>query len=295
MLALGLSFIPTGLTKQENLNKELERFRRTINLIFFLNFRDKNIYKKRSPLVSLFKSAWDPPELLSKDSNIWTSFTSAMEEQVCGGISTPNCSKKDLIKWRELINNPHFYVTKADKGGKIVIWPVNEYKSEALRQLADNETYQSLSLNHAEAWIRKTGREIKLLYQELVASNSITLDDYENLLKIEHKIPPIYFLPKIHKDRNLTSGTYVGRPIISACSSIWKPLDLLITFAIKSLLPDSPGSIIDSTALLNAIEKLEKPNERTTLFSADVSALYPSIPTEEGIGACFEYYSTKFD
>ena len=194
-----------------------------------------------------------------------------------------------------MINNPHFYVTKADKGGKIVIWPVNEYKSEALRQLADNETYQSLSLNHAEAWIRKTGREIKLLYQELVASNSITLDDYENLPKIEHKIPPIYFLPKIHKDRNLTSGTYVGRPIISACSSIWKPLDLLITFATKSLLPDIPGSIIDSTALLNAIEKLEKPNERTTLFSADVSALYPSIPTEEGIGACFEYYSTKFD
>ena len=156
MLALGLSFIPTGLTKKENLNNELERFRRAFNLKLFWNFRDKNLYKKRSPLISLFKSAWDPTELLSKNSNIWINFISSMEEQVCGSIQSPNCSKNDLIEWKELIQNPNFYVTKAEKGGKIVIWPINEYKNEALRQLTDSNTYQSLTLNHAEAWIRKT-------------------------------------------------------------------------------------------------------------------------------------------
>ena len=295
MLALGHSFIPTGLNKIENLNIELERFRRTINLKLFWNFHDRNIYKKRSPLSSLFKTAWDPPELLSRNNNIWTDFVSAMEDQVCGKINTPNCSRDDLMKWHELIQDPNFYITKADKGGKIVIWPIQEYQSEALRQLADSNTYQCLSQNHAEAWIRKTDREINLIYHELVASNSITLDDYENLLNIEHKIPPIYFLPKIHKSRNEVSGTFVGRPIISACASIWKPIDLLITFATKSLLPEIPGSIIYSTTLLNVIEKLERPNADTILFSADVSALYPSISTNEGIDACVEYYYSKFN
>ena len=294
MLALGLTFIPTGLNKKENLNIELDRFRRSINLKFFWNFRDKDIYKKRSPISKLFKSTWDPPELLNKNNKIWSDFVSAMEDQVCGKINTPNCSRNDLLKWRELVNDPNFYITKADKGGKIVIWPKQEYKSEALRQLADSNTYQSLSQNHADAWIRKTDREIKLIYHELVATNSITLEDYENLLKIPHKIPPIYFLPKIHKSRNEVSGTFVGRPIISACASIWKPIDLLITFATKTLLPEIPGSIIDSTALLNAIEKLEKPNADTILFSADVTALYPSIPTNEGIDACVDYYSSNF-
>ena len=151
-----------------------------------------------------------------------------------------------------------------------------------------------MTKNHAEAWVRRTFSEFKEVYLELLKTKSITKEDLENLLAVEHKIPPIYFLPKIHKSHNSESGSFVGRPIISACSSVWKPADLLITQITRFLLHDVPGSLINTTALLNRIEELDDPTENTILFSADVVALNPSIPTNEGIIACWSYYINNF-
>lgn len=71
-------------------------------------------------------------------------------------------------------------------------------------------------------------------------------------------------------------------------------VDLLITKTTEPLLKHLPGSIADTTDLLIAIKNLAPPTNKTILFSADVTALYPSIHTNKGINACTKYYSDNY-
>ena len=132
------------------------------------------------------------------------------------------------------------------------------------------------------------------IYEHLTFANNITVNDREEMKKRKHEIPTIYLLPKIHKAKDATSRTYVGRPIISACCGQLKMVDLLITKTTEPLLKRLPGSIADTTDLLIAITNLTPPTNKTILFSADVTTLYPSIPTNEGINACTKYYSDNY-
>lgn len=50
-----------------------------------------------------------------------------------------------------LTDNEDFYVLKADKGGKTVIWSKADYKKEAARQLDDPKTYRKLSKEELDA------------------------------------------------------------------------------------------------------------------------------------------------
>jgi hypothetical protein len=43
------------------------------------------------------------------------------------------------------MNDKRWYVLKADKGGKTVIWGRDDYRKEALRQIQDTSTYEELS------------------------------------------------------------------------------------------------------------------------------------------------------
>ncbi|KAI0984641.1 hypothetical protein GJ496_005752, partial [Pomphorhynchus laevis] len=72
-----------------------------------------------------------------------------------------NLSKSEMESLRELQGMDHLIFQQSDKGGKIVIWPKNDYLAEGLRQMKTDAYEQITSADHAsvleevESTIRK--------------------------------------------------------------------------------------------------------------------------------------------
>ncbi|XP_078527395.1 uncharacterized protein LOC144799740 [Lissotriton helveticus] len=94
--------------------------------------------------------------------------------------------------------------------------------------------------------------------------------------------PQLYMLPKMHKD----PINPPFRPIVSACGSISEPIGKFVDTFLQPIVQKNKTYIKDTTAFLNLLKSV-KLEEKTTywLCTIDVTALYTSIPHNEGIEA----------
>ena len=288
-LSRGFSFIPSRKPPQTKLDQDLEAFRRRVNLRLYWATASHPGTATRSWISKILPSTFKPPDYLPTSYGIWKTLVNSCQH---GGQPHSNLSTREIRTWERLTSNPEFYVIQADKGGKTVLWNREEYEREALRQLQDNAVYQELSTMETDALLKDIAVEKHRIISELTAKNCINKSEARRLRNAPHQTPAIYFLPKIHKSRNSDSGTYVGRPIISACNGPLKPLDHFLARLTKNLLPLIPGSLRDTRDLLTTLEQLGPLPESASLFSADVEALYPSIDAEEGISASTRFYAS---
>ena len=97
-------------------------------------------------------------------------------------------------------------ITKADKGGAVVILDIKDYIDEANRQLNDTNNYKQLDFDPTELHTEKIKSEISNLKNE----NLLTLETADSFLEEKTKTPEFHLLPKIYKANN------PGRPIISS-------------------------------------------------------------------------------
>ncbi|KZS04777.1 Uncharacterized protein APZ42_032158 [Daphnia magna] len=188
---------------------------------------------KTSMISRILKSDWDPPEALKESNDLWVEL----------------CS------------------TKADKGGKTVIWGREDYKREALRQLGDKDTYMELTQAEAEGYIGKIHKH------KILVTNA--LEKHKCITKAEE-----------------TGGhrSLAARPIIAAVGSPFKALDEYLAKLTACLLPCIPGSLIDTAALLRDLATVPKLPKEAKLFSADVVSLYPSIDWVEAVDDSTNFY-----
>ena len=124
---------------------------------------------------------------------------------------------KSLKKCKDIV------IKAADKGGAVVVWRVDLYEKEALRQLSDTSFYA------------KVDKDLTLINQNIVKN---TINDLiakqelpataKNLIITTPRTSCIYFLPKIHKPNN------PGRPIVSACSC---PTELISSYLDEIMAP----------------------------------------------------------
>ena len=107
---------------------------------------------------------------------------------------------EELAKRKDLI------ITKADKGGAVVIMDADSYIKEANQQLSDKASYKQLTqdpkLQHNKMVNQTIQRfkNAKLLPQKIADGLKIT----------NPKTPKFYISPKIHKPNN------PGRPVINS-------------------------------------------------------------------------------
>ena len=94
-------------------------------------------------------------------------------------------------------------ITKADKGGAVVILDIKDYIDETNRQLNDTNNYE---LRPTELHTEKIKSEINNLKNE----NLLTLRTANSLLEEKIKTPEFHLLPKIHSRNN------PGRLVISS-------------------------------------------------------------------------------
>ena len=218
----------------------------------------------------------------------------------------------------DLGQNDKIHVIKADKGGTVVVVNKETYDHEALTQLKDNNVYRELSLEEANRELKRIAIATAAIAKRLFGEGCINTREqqfFADRARPDAKLYPafLYFLPKIHKspkwiqeDELLridgrTFGRagervpiFSARPIAATYACPVRPLDQYITELTKPLLSLIPGSLRDTTDLLNRLPK-ERLDRRARIFSADVVALYPNIPWEEGIAAATRFYREQFE
>ena len=170
---------------------------------------------QKDKTISLFrvKSHWQPPEYTFKPltkyfNNVLTDINKLYRHTT---PNTDNMTPDDITALGEIKAMKDFVVKPADKGGKIVIWPVEQYLTEAIRQLSDTKYYAQQTIDHT----RNTAYEIYTFLTHLNTNYYIDDNLFEFLSPNNPPRTPIFYvLPKIHKPNN------PGCPIISLSQSI---------------------------------------------------------------------------
>ena len=291
-LQLGLSFVPFPPVSNRlpDFKYILEQLKRKLNLRIHWAMNPFTT-RANSYLSHIIPSTWNPPDYVSWGPD-WDDSLLQLR-QTHQTLARPNINHTTLRAWMALRSDTSICISKADKGGRLVIWKTDNYDKEALRQLEDISTYRPLSHLDATSFLTAVIQERNDLANELARGGYITRAELERVTTSSCTFPAIYFLPKIHKEKRPDTGTFSARPIISSVTGPLKPLDRYLAHLTAPLLPTIPGSLQDSTRLINDLEALNSLPPDTVLFSADVESLYPSIPWIEGIKAATRYYASR--
>ena len=300
VLTLGRNFCATPKIP-ETIDNYVNKLLRKINLQYFFFNKPEGKYR-RSLLAEIVPSDWTPPDLaVTDDDPVWQQFCNQINPKRDDLIDACTINHRNLPKnletaWASLANHETTYIINADKGGMTVIFNKKDYRKEALRQLFDKSTYKQLTFTEIRKEISRSISLSNNLLDRLIDEDNITrveADRAKNTIA-KAKIPPIYFLPKVHKEKRADTGTFPMRPIISACCGPTKVLDEYIAKITAPLLKCIPGSICDTTELISKLQKFADLPSEAKLFSADVESLYPSIDWYEGTMAAGNFYRQQF-
>ena len=196
-----------------------------------------------------------------------------------------NLSREEQLAIRELETNPHIVIKPADKCSAVVILSIDDYVSEAMRQLSDTDHYEKQPTNLTARF----NAEIKAKLDELLLSEEIGNKCHQYLYIDKPRTALFYLLPKIHK--GITPPP--GRPILSANDSPTERISEFVDFFLRLLVELLPSYIRDTTDLIVKLAAKGTPPPGCLLVTLDVVALYPSIPTEKGLRATWHYLSTN--
>lgn len=182
--------------------------------------------------------------------------------------SISNISNFESKALDDLRYNKTILISKADKGGKIVIMNATDYVSKVDTMLLDLNTYTPVPVIDLD----RATSDIDHVLSTLFRSNCINRSQIKFLKTLTPKLPVLYGLPKIHKQN------WPLRPIVSQIDSpaykLNKYLDYLLTTAEKGI----PNLLQDTTSFLNVLHKLPKTSPNTILFTIDVTSLYTVLP-----------------
>lgn len=281
LLSKGLSFCPTPRPDHESkVLTDLLVFERRCRLRLHFMYNVDPFYdptKYRAP------SAWTPA---SGRSPALDGYLKNITEDILSITSHPcknNLTQEEFNAMQKLAKNNNIEIKPADKGGAIVIMNKHDYEKECLRQLNNKDHYA------------RTG-------VDLTPTVSTTITNYLRLCKKQKTIPEkvadhlipksartalFYTLPKIHKANN------PGRPIISANECPTEKISQYVDFYIRPLAQQVPSYIKDTNDFLNFLHDLGRLSPSSILCTIDVSALYTSIPHDEGISAVKEALNTR--
>ena len=210
-------------------------------------------------------------------------------------IKFKNISMKTLTTIKKLNNNKEYIIKAADKNLGLTTVTHEWYRNEMHRQILNTNFFKPYTFDIF------TAMKINTLISQIVIDNPILFD--KKLHKYITQYSPAtarpctpYLLPKIHKlknynifnenNNNFILNDLQGRLIISCVSYITTPLSQWLDALLQPLVRLIPTICKDSKTFINNIENLVIDNSKRKnciLFTADITSLYPNIPTDEGI------------
>ena len=284
LLGYNLNFVPTPETINKNeLLHDIKRFNRRIKLrSHFGTLPKEGLYFKSN-------STWEPTNIHHTVKTFTEDFSRKIKnslemEKSEGRTNRKNLNKMETRALENLKNRDDIVITKADKGGAVVINSVKEYIKEADRQLGDKNFYKKMSHNptseHA-ALVDNAIDNLKL--------RGVLEDKTAKKLKTDNpKTPRFYLLPKIHKPNN------PGRPVVSSIGCHTEKISQYVDHHLQPLNKALPSYVQDTTDFLKKLDNLSEDLPKDAiLVTMDVRSLYTNIPNQEGIEAVKSYFRAR--
>ncbi len=283
LLSKGLNFCPTP--RPDHISKQLtdlliyER-RCRLRLHFLLN-----IDPYHNPEGFRTPSAWTPT---SGRSTALDAYLSNITDQILHSTNHPTKSNLTHAEKEALLRlsmNDNIEIKSADKGGAIVVMNRSDYKQECLRQLRNKDHYARTGTDQTEEVARQVTAYLRNCKKQKTIPDKVV--DY--LIPKDPRTAVFYTLPKIHKANN------PGRPIISANECPTEKISQFVDFYLSPLAQKVPSYIKDTNHFLEILHDISPLPQDSILCTIDVSALYTSIPHEEGLSAIKDALNTRQD
>ena len=282
LLAKGLKFIPTPVTKQSQIKhqilRDFDQFARRMRLMYIFHGQDNE------PHPFHVKSTWEPP---IQQSFALESYLEEVKSELADlKLAKPrnNLLPAESEALKALKHKNKINIKKADKETTTVVMNTKDKKQEGQIQL-DNMNYYTIET----PTVAETKHRVQQLIDDLYHGNHIDKITKTWLCQTPNppRIPEFYTLTKIHKP------TPVGRPIISGCDGSTEKLSSFVDKLLQPIARQKRSYLKDSTDFINFIEQTKVPVD-VILVSMDVTSLYTNIPPEEGIQTVCREYKTFY-
>ena len=125
-----------------------------------------------------------------------------------------NLFKEEWLAMRGLAEDQNIIIKPPDNVSCVVVWDWEDYLPETVRQLKDNQTYESSGFKDAD--LVKLVEKSHSIFQSLRKQKLITEEELKYFTykyKKATNFGKMYLLPKIYKHL----GNVPGRPIILNC------------------------------------------------------------------------------
>ncbi len=284
-LGKGLNFIPNPVKPNKHLFMEAaDTFTRSMRIRYLAKIKGwDSRHKFRNP------STWTPgqtPSIALEDylEGVRTELSKVPIKNV-----HHNIHEKELEAVKSLKKNPNIVLKKFDKGRGICVMSKKDYVEEGLRQLSDRKSYLELDYDMTNA----TSEMVSKLVDDMFEAKEIdkALADYlDPATSYEKNTPAFFMLPKVHKEVKEPDRVFIGRPVVSSCSS---PLNRIAEFLDFYLLPEvkkSPAYLKDTADTIRKIENLVLPDD-IIVASIDVVSMFTAVPQEEAYEVAMETLS----
>ena len=287
LLGYNLNFIPTpkSVNKAE-LAQDIKQFNRRIKLRdhFGISQYTKPIFKSAS--------SWEPTDTHHTVRTFMEDFSRKVESNLDNDPTPPlggqknqhNLSKSELGALEDLKSRDDIIITKADKGGAVVVQDVGDYIKEARRQLSDGTFYKKVKENPTNEHAALVENALDGLKHQGLLEAKIA----DQLKPVDPRTPKLYLLPKIHKPNN------PGRPVVSSVGCHTERISAYVDHYLQPMNKQLPSYVQDTTDLIKKLESLpDDPRDETILVTMDVRSLYTNIPNNEGMEAIRSFFRAR--
>ena len=270
-------------------NSSLDKYHRRLQLDFYFAYEDDTRHDNTIP---------SPPSQWLPSRQSWTN-------SLYNYINNCRATAHNLIRQSTLFYNTdaatilrilnllrqdtNLIIKPADKNLGLVLMTPSDYETMCFQHLLDATTYREIdsaffNFRLIYARLRQILADTNNLYKEgqqrrqlsKLALALLQLEDSKLL-----RLAPFYCLPKVHKS---PSPPYPGRPIASAPSTATYHASIYLNRLLLPLLRRHPSICFSSRSTIYDLLDYHDPTA-TTMITADVCSLYPSIPLDTGIAA----------
>ena len=187
--------------------------------------------------------------------------------------SNRNLNQKQAESLKQLKQNPHIIIKKADKGSAVTVMNTLDYIREGYRQLSNSNYYIELDTDPTPTF----NQLVQTLIDQMLREDFIDDRVHRSLTNKDPKTPNFYLLPKIHKNG------VPGRPILSANGCPTEKLSALVDCYLQPHVPKLASYVRDTKQFIQKIENIQNIPPNSLLVSFDVVSLYTNIPHADSL------------
>lgn len=293
LLGLNLNFCLASRSLPTNINQTMLKLAYSIRTKHYLE--ENQIENETEYIKQLYvkNRNWHPPPASNTIEEGITKFEKLLK-QAHNSLQKMNLNKNlsnltplQSHALNSLKRNRDIVIKATDKNLGPVAIDLSRYTQQVLQEHLLTNDYQQLSKDYVTQKMELIRNHLKeLINQNQKQLSKAELVYFQRSLKIWHRLPIFYGLPKIHKN------PISLRPVVSTTNSLLAVFSVWIDQKMKCLLPFVTSYIKNSTTVINDLQYTDLP-EGAKAFTADATSMYTNIDTDLGLQSVSNFIQTN--